>query len=196
MAKYRKSSWQRNIRLIPASVTSKLQQLARGVSVVPVCTKRVAASELKSGVFHHLQIKLGSNHPSFPATILPPEKAGPYSAKNRNGWEVRRTDLPKISKTIYLGERPSWGDWSKGSFALWQKRMVYPVDEYGPTDYSIEIDLLRSSEDSFVFKFALDCVLDPVDKDFERMFSSALISSKRIPAPVTLSAAIRSGKSM
>ena len=72
-----------------------------------------------------------------------------------------------ISKTVYLGERPIYGDWSNGSFSLWQQRMVYPIDEYGPPDYSVEIDLLQSFEDSLVFKFVLDCVLDRGDADFD-----------------------------
>lgn len=72
-----------------------------------------------------------------------------------------------IPKTVYLGERPKYGDWSNGSFPLWQQRMVYPVDVYGPTDYSIEIDLLRSVDDGFVFKFSLDCVLNRGDVDFD-----------------------------
>jgi len=49
---------------------------------------------------------------------------------------------------------------------LWQERMVYQVEEYSPTDYSIEIDLLQSRENSFVFKFALDCVLDRNNSNF------------------------------
>ena len=72
-----------------------------------------------------------------------------------------------VAKTVSLGERPIYGDWSNGSFSLWQKRMVYPVGEYGPTDYSIEINLLRSADDSFIFKFALDCVLDRNNLNFD-----------------------------
>ena len=94
MAKYRKVHWQRNIRLIPTSIASKLRQLPDGVGVVPVCTKRIAARDLKSGAFHHLQIKLDSGRPSFPTSVPPAEDTGPYSSKNCNGWEVKRTDLP------------------------------------------------------------------------------------------------------
>ena len=151
----------------PDSVFTALQQLRSAAGVVPVCTKRVTARDLQSGAFNHLQMKLDDSRPSFPASILPVTDVGPYSSKNRNGWEVKRIDLPMIPKTVYLGERPKFGDWSNGSFSLWQQRMVYPVDEYGPTDYSIEIDLLQSFENGFVFKFALDCVLDPSDADFD-----------------------------
>lgn len=167
MANYRKISWQRNIRLIPTEVTAKLQRLPSATDIALVCTKRVSAHDLKAGAFHHLQIKLGDRgDPTFPAKILPAGDVGPYSFKNCNGWEVKRNDLPMISKKIYLGERPNFGDWSKGSFSLWQERMVYQVEEYSPTDYSIEIDLLQSRENSFVFKFALDCVLDRNNSNF------------------------------
>lgn len=71
-----------------------------------------------------------------------------------------------VPKNIYLGERPIYGDWSNGSFSLWQQRDVYQIEEYGPTDYSIEIDLLRRIDDGFLFKFALDCTLDRDDDGF------------------------------
>jgi len=167
MANYRKLPWQRNIRVIPASVAAKLQEVPRGVGIVPVCTKLITATELKDGAFRHLNMKLVADQPSFPATLLPSEDTGPYSAKNCNGWEVKRQDLPMIPKTIYLGERPIYGDWSNGSFPLWQDRMVYQVDEYAPTDYCIDIDMLRKTAASFVFKFKLDCVLDRSDANFD-----------------------------
>lgn len=83
------------------------------------------------------------------------------------GWEITRKDLPKVSKDIYLGERPIYGDWSNGSFSLWQKRDVYPVEEHGPRDYTIEVDLLRTIDGDFLFKFALDCTLSVDDEGFD-----------------------------
>jgi hypothetical protein len=167
MAKYRKLSWQRNIRRVSAPVIAKLRQIPNGVGIVPVCSKRITAADLKAGTFRHLKIKLDDDQPSFPSAILPSDKIGPYSHKNCTGWEVKRTDLPMVPKSIYLGDRPIYGDWSNGSFPLWQERMVYQVDEYGPTDYSIEIDLLKRIEDDCVFKFSLDCVLERSDADFD-----------------------------
>lgn len=167
MSKYRNVPWQRNIRRIPDAVSSKLTEIERGRGIVPVCTKRVATSDLKAGMFEHLTLSLQDDQPSFSASVLPPADSGAYSTKNRQGWEIRRTDLPMVSKNIHLGERPKYGDWSNGSFSLWQQRDVYQVEEYGPTDYSIEIDLLRRSDDGFVFKFALDCTLDCNDDGFD-----------------------------
>lgn len=167
MGRFRKLPWQRNIRAIPPAVASKLGQLADHVAVVPVCTKRISARELQTGVFGHLRMGLNGNQPFFPTTVLPIEDVGPYSLKNCKGWEVKRTDLPKVTKTVYLGDRPIYGDWSNGSFPLWQDRLVYPVDEYAPTDYSIAIDLLQTTGESSMFKFAMNCTLDRDDRDFE-----------------------------
>ena len=167
MSKNPKLPWKRNIRRIPASVAGKLLKISPGTGVVPVCTRRITAAELKTGTFRHLKMRLVSDQPTFPATVLPPEGIGPYSSKNCNGWEVKRPDLPMIPKTICLGDRPIYGDWSNGSFSLWQQRMVYQIDEYAPTDYSIEIDLLATTDSGFVFKFCLDCVLDSGNADFE-----------------------------
>ncbi|MBN8901462.1 MAG: hypothetical protein J0H57_10565 [Rhodospirillales bacterium] len=166
MAKFRKLPWQRNIRQIPASVVAKLAEMGNGTNVVPVCTKRISADAIRAGAFRHLNLRFKGDDPSFPSKQLPPDDVGPYSFKNSNGWEVKRTDLPMIPKTIHLGDRPIYGDWSNGSFPLWQERMVYQVDEYSPTDYSIEIDLLQTIDDKLVFKFSLDCVLDPRHSDF------------------------------
>lgn len=167
MSQYRNVPWQRNIRRIPDAVSSKLTEIEHGRGIVPVCTKRVSASDLRAGMFGHLTLSLQDDQPSFSASVLPPANSGAYSTKNRHGWELRRTDLPKVSKDIYLGERPIYGDWSNGSFPLWQQRDIYQVEEYGPTDYSIEIDLLRRTDDGFVFKFALDCALDRNDDGFD-----------------------------
>jgi hypothetical protein len=167
MTKYRKLPWKRNIRQLPAAALAKVQDLPSGTNISPVCTKRVSIADIKTGAFKHLQIALEGDQPTFPGARLPAEDIGPYSFKNSNGWEVKRTDLPMIPKTIYLGERPKYGDWSNGSFPLWQTRDVYQVDEYGPTDYLIEIDLLRSVDGAFIFKFSLDCILDPAEEDFE-----------------------------
>lgn len=167
MANYQKLPWQRNIRRIPSSVAGKLMNISPGTEIVPVCTKRITASELNDGIFRHLKMKMVGDQPSFSAIVLPLESIGPYSNKNCNGWEIKRTDLPMIPKTICLGDRPIYGDWSNGSFSLWQERMVYQIDEYAPTDYSIEVDLLATTDTSFLFKFSLDCVLDSGDRDFE-----------------------------
>lgn len=110
MAKYRKVSWQRNIRGVPASIAAKLQEVPDGIGIVPVCTKRITAAELKGGVFQHLKMKLDGDRPAFAATLLPPDDVGPFSHKNCNGWEVKRPDLPMVPKTIYLGDRPIYGD--------------------------------------------------------------------------------------
>jgi hypothetical protein len=167
LSQYRKVPWQRNVRRIPDAVSSKLNEIERGRGIVPVCIKRVAASDLKAGIFGHLTISLQGDEPSFPASVLPPGDSGAYSIKNRRGWEIKRTDLPMVSKNIYLRERPIYGDWSNGSFPLWQQRDVYQIEEHGPTDYSIEIELLRRVDDSFLFKFALDCTLDRDDDGFD-----------------------------
>lgn len=163
---YRPVSWKRNLRVVPKAILTKVKAMPRGIAVAPVSIKRVALDELKSGMYRHLKMNVTGNDPGFPEAVVPPEDMGIYSSKNVNGWEIKRTDLPMVWKEIYLGDRPIYGDWSNGSFPLWQEREVYQVEEFAPTDYSIKIELLRKIETSFVFRFALDCVLDPTDSSF------------------------------
>lgn len=167
MATYRKFPWQRNIRRVPADVVAKLQSIASGVGVIPVCTKKITMAELREGGFKHLGIRIADDSPSFSASVLPPGDSGLYSYRNRNGWEVKRTDLPMVKKSVHLGERPNYGDWSRGSFSLWVDRMVYQIDEYASTEYCIDIEVLRSVHDGFVLKFSLNCVLDRHNVDFD-----------------------------
>jgi hypothetical protein len=167
MPDFQSVPWKRNITRLSAEVISKLNEIPQDVAVEAVCTKHVSASELRAGLLKHLNIEIKGNKVSFPQSIIPPANMGKYSEKNCHGWEVKRRDLPKIWKSVPLGVRPNFGDWSKGSFSLWQDREVYQVEEYAPRDFTIDIDLLRESDEGFSFKFRIGCTLDRNNTEFE-----------------------------
>ena len=166
MANYKKFSWKKNIRLVPQPIQMKLKSLPKK-NLAVLGLKKVTAADIENGTFDHLGIKVRGGEIVFPAAVTPPPDTGLYSNRNINGWEVKRTDLPKINKTIHLGERPNYGDWSKGSFSLWQTRAVYQVDEFAPRDFQIRISAVKAQNDSATLKFEVSCTLDQADADFD-----------------------------
>ena len=67
---------------------------------------------------------------------------GPYSTKNREGWETKRDDLPKITRTFTF-DVPNWGDPSNGYHSVDQDREVYQRDYFDPPNFAIRISCLK-----------------------------------------------------
>lgn len=111
------------MRKVPKSIESLLGSLSNSVQVGIV--KRVPMDEVIDGALSHLAVPARVLTVGESFSILPPVAAGRQSAQNRNGLVVVRRDLPKVPKTIDMGPRPIWGDWSNGSFDLVITRHVF-----------------------------------------------------------------------
>ena len=169
MAAYREVSWKRNIRKIPEGLRLKIGEIQES-SLVVVCIKPIKLADIEQGMYDHIGINVKKGRVSFVESILPPADMGPFSAKNAEGWEVKRTDLPMIKKNIHLGDRPIYGDWSNGSFSLWSERDVYQREFHEPRDYMIHVDLIKEADEKspiYVFKFQIGVVLDKSSSDFD-----------------------------
>jgi hypothetical protein len=118
-----------------------------------------------------LGIKVVDGILKFNTPFLPPKEAGKYSKRNIDGFFIVRKDVPKIDKTFYLGERPVFGDWAKGSFSLWVTKKVYQRNEFKPEEREIVIELIEtvSTEGgtTFTLKFSINDVLDRRSDDFK-----------------------------
>ncbi|HEX2654102.1 MAG TPA: hypothetical protein VHN11_10675 [Xanthobacteraceae bacterium] len=76
---------------------------------------------------------------------IPDEKMGPFSNRNRNGWDVIRRDLPMITKTFYW-ESPNFGDAATyGTHMHFWDRKVYQREFYEPRNYSILARTLKAT---------------------------------------------------
>lgn len=160
-AKYRKVPWQRNLRKIPDSISEKVRAFSSNLICVAT-TRQIDAGN--KGDFNHL---------SFPhsegevVSILPTAEMGLYSTRNREGWEVKRTDLPMTTKTFYW-DTPNFGDASTyGTHFHSQVREVYQREFHEPRLYELETTALRSAESSSVFRIGVDQVFDRTSGDFE-----------------------------
>ncbi|MGX9987545.1 hypothetical protein [Soonwooa purpurea] len=79
-----------------------------------------------------------------------------------NGYKIKHYDQPKIRKTYYAGERPIFGDYSRGSFSLYITRLVYPYDEIPPRNIFIQTTLLEETTESNVTYYTLKFQTTPV----------------------------------
>jgi hypothetical protein len=168
--KYRHVPWQRNIRRIPAHVASWLDENPDADFVIG-CAKTIPLSALAS--YEHLGIGLAGGRLIYPESRIPIAEMGPYSTKNREGWEVKRDDLPMITRTFTF-DVPNWGDPSNGYHTVEHDREVYQRDYFDAPMFAIQIELLKESDTAVVFKFLVDCAVDRGSADFEENLLFAL----------------------
>jgi hypothetical protein len=127
------------MRTIHRRITEKLEQIA-APSIVVGCGRCVSLAELAAGDLAHLDITYADGQLTLPnGPIIPPASTGTISTENVNGREITHRDQAKIPKDIYCGDRPNFGDWSNGSFSLWQTRKVYPRSFIPPRGVSIAV---------------------------------------------------------
>ncbi|WFU51784.1 hypothetical protein [Sinorhizobium terangae] len=135
---FREVPWKRNLRKVPEDILSKIRQLDTDAFIVGT-VKTISASDVV-GRFNHLSPPGELDEPS---ELLPPKDMGPYSTRNIEGWEVKRTDLPKITKTFYW-ETPNFGDAATyGTHLHFHDREVYRREFHQPRLYEISTKLLK-----------------------------------------------------
>jgi hypothetical protein len=107
----------------------------------------------------------------FNSEFVPSYLKGIYSRKNINGYRIKYPEKDKVSKTYYVGERPNFGDYSKGTFSLYITKMIIPYDDIPPREISFVIELIdeyiENDTKYYVFKVATNQVLNKTQRDFE-----------------------------
>lgn len=168
MAAYTKVPWKRSLRTIPKGIIEEIRSTGTREFVV-AAVRDVSITDIRSGLFAHLNLKEKGSRLSFESTVSPPSEMGLTSTRNNEGWVIKRTDLPKVLKTIPMGERPNFGDWSRGSHFSWVTREVYQTENIEPRDFKILVDVLvePTTQNPGKVKFEIDYVLDSGDDGFE-----------------------------
>ncbi|HEY0434547.1 MAG TPA: hypothetical protein VGC95_11775, partial [Chitinophagaceae bacterium] len=119
-----KPPWKQSYRSIPTSVAAELARITSDIVIV-AATKKIPVSEIARGLYAHLGLGHGDADFKITPSVVPPEAVGKFSDRNVNGWEIKRTDLPKITKT-FSWETPNFGDASTyGTHIHYQDREVY-----------------------------------------------------------------------
>lgn len=155
----------KNFRTVPKAILSALDSIKCDFVIV-AATKRIALEDIKAGAFAGMGIRYIANNIVCTA-VEPAAEAGKYSARNADGWEVKRTDLPMIFKT-FSWETPNFGDAATyGTHTHYQEREVYQREYHEPRNHTIQADLLSDPTKPVVLaKFSVDCILDRTRDDF------------------------------
>lgn len=179
-----KSNWQRNFRKTPDSIVKKVARID-GDQIIVAAVKKIAASELRAGLYQHLEMSYGTDAPIFPDRLMPHPMNGKFSMWNAQGREIIRRDLPMITKTFSV-EAPNFGDWSYGSHDVSWDREVYQRDFVPPSETELSIALLRTEpgdDPKFVFRFRVEQILSKASPDFaDELFSTVNLLQENVGA--------------
>ncbi|KAF2516840.1 hypothetical protein E0W68_11535 [Flavobacterium salilacus subsp. salilacus] len=158
-----------NYRRIPHFIQAKLnnfQQENVQVSIV----KRISERDFDSQGFRNFNFRIENNNLNYLDNFIPEATNGTYSKRNINGFKITHRDQEKIYKTWYAGERPIYGDWTKGSFSLYIRKLAYPSTTIPPKELSINLEILNdellNNERYFTVRVYVDECLNRNDENF------------------------------
>jgi len=162
-----KFPWKRGFLKIPPSVRQALNTIPTELVLV-AATKKVPLRDIANGLYAHLGLRVEQGSVVAGPPIMPDAEVGKWASRNANGWEIKRTDLPMITKT-FTWESPNFGDASTyGTHTHYQDREVYQRQIFEPRQLRVETEILSdSSADNILVKFSLDQLLDRKRPDFE-----------------------------
>ena len=180
-----KPNWQKNFRKTPDSITKKVARV-EGNEIVVAAVKRISASELRAGLYKHLEMGWGVEEAAlFPERIMPHPMNGKFSMWNAQGREIIRKDLPMVTRTFSV-EAPNFGDWSNGSHDVSWDRDVYQRDFVPPAEAELSIALLRTEpgdDPNLLFRFRVEQILSKASGDFgEQLFSTVNLLQENVGA--------------
>lgn len=150
----------KNYRLIPDFIRTKLNNLQES-EVVIATIKKMTKEQIEQ---HPVISKIVTFNPEIQILeYYEPEKtAGSYSKKNINGYRIKYPERPKVRKTYYAGERPIFGDYSRGTFSLYITRLIIPYDEIAPRNIFIHATLLEENIENNIPFYTLKFQTTPV----------------------------------
>jgi hypothetical protein len=162
--------WKKSHRKVPPSIAAELARITPTLVVV-AATKKIPVRDIVEGLYDHLGLPFDGADLSVVPGIVPSGKVGRYSDRNVNGWVVKRTDLPKITKT-FSWETPNFGDASTyGTHTHYQAREVYQQQVFEPRHFPIKVEILNSPGGDFALvKFEVGQTLDRSTPGFEDEF--------------------------
>jgi hypothetical protein len=156
----------KNFRKVPEFITNRIKVLNSNNVIIATIVK-INKNQIEDLQFRNLNLQLNDNHISFKNQYIPENTVGLFSRKNIDGYKIVHKDQDEIRKLFYLGERPFYGDWKKGSFSLNVSRKVYPSDDIPPRELSITTELLEETENDFKIKVSVDIIININDENFD-----------------------------
>lgn len=127
-------------------------------------------TQINSNNFEQIGISLNSQNQISLTTVLPDSSIGRHSKRNVEGYQEVLKSEPKILRTYNLGERPVFGDWSKGSFELHASRKVYRRIQHPTESFTISSEIIDIGQDYdgeyIIFKVKINEIFIKKSEDF------------------------------
>jgi hypothetical protein len=154
----------KNFKKLPNLVTLKIEEIQG--DVIEVRSVQVLSGEKLAG-FSQLNINISEVCVAASWVIEPHALEGRTSVKNAEGWTVKRTDLPKYSKT-FCHDAPKYGDPRRGWSTICRDIEVYHKDTFLPRNHEVVVTVDEQLPDgNFGVKFTLSDCFDKTSPSFE-----------------------------
>ena len=162
-----KFPWKQGILKVPPSVRAKLDEIDAELILV-AATKKVPLADIASGLYAHLGLTVENDSAIAGDPVMPDVIIGKWSRRNAEGWEIKRTDLPMITKT-FVWETPNFGDGGRyGWHTHSQDREVYQRQIFEPRQLQVATEILNDNgARTFLVKFSVEQLLDRKHPNFE-----------------------------
>lgn len=169
----------KNFRKIPPIILQKVREIGNDFNVATIID--LTEEDFDNSLYSEIHLRTENGQVVFNNEFVPNILKGRFSKKNVNGYKIKYPDLPKVSKTYYAGERPVYGDYSKGTFSLYMTKLVIQYDDIPPREISLIVELLETKisnkQNHYIFKVSTNCVLNQNIDDFnnELLFNINLL---------------------
>jgi len=159
----------KNFRKIPTVILEKIQNINGDLIIGAVIN--LSEADFANPFYSDFNIRISNGQLLYENEIVPITRKGIYSRKNINGYKIKYPERPRVLKTYYAGERPKFGDYSRGTFSLYITRMVIDYDNIPPSEISLILELLEqkvvNDKNQYVFKISTSQVISQNIPNFQ-----------------------------
>jgi hypothetical protein len=159
----------KNFRKTPPIILQKIQEINDDFIIGTVIN--LSENDFNNLLYSDIDLKIVNGQIEFNQEFVPSSTKGRYSKKNVEGYRIKYPDRPKVSKTYYAGERPIYGDYTKGTFSLFITKMVTAYDNIPPREISLIVEILETNiqndQNHYIFKIATNQVLNQNIDNFD-----------------------------
>lgn len=152
------------LRTIKLSKAVRNRLEAIGASKV-IVAEVVTVTRDNAASFAHLGIGFANGSVTVSDPIHPPRSAGRWSARNLDGWEDKRRDMPKETREISRFA-PSWR--GGGSHLVSRAIETFPIDYYPARMLTVSARVVEALRDGALVRIRIDQPLDRADPAFDR----------------------------
>jgi hypothetical protein len=164
-----KFPWKANFRSIPSSIQTTVAELDDDLVVI-AATKSVTRTEIANGLYEHLGLQIDDGRILTTGSAAPQADAGQWSFRNSHGWDRKRPDWPKVTKT-WTFESPNFGDGARNGWSMQSRsKEVCQHQIFEPQGMTIDSSVVddRGGE-KVTIKFELNPILSRKMPEFELM---------------------------